>query len=79
MSSELFTKVHDLIHSKQIWECLTQRFNIASLAQAMDLRRTLSNLSKDPKQSMEDYQWRIKHIIDSLTFIRTPIYDIDLV
>jgi len=31
MSSELFTKVHDLIHSKQIWECLTQWFKLLVL------------------------------------------------
>ena len=45
----------------------------------MDLRRTLSNLSKDPKQSMEDYLRGIKHIADSLASIRTPVLDLDLV
>jgi len=48
ISPNLLTEVHDVIHSKQIWERLSQRFNIASLARAMDLRRTLSTLSKDP-------------------------------
>jgi len=39
----------------------------------MDLRRNLSNLSKDPKQSMDDYLRGIKHIADSLASIRTPV------
>ncbi|KAJ8435581.1 hypothetical protein Cgig2_021735 [Carnegiea gigantea] len=71
--------VHDLMHSKQIWESLSHRFNTASLAHAMDLRRTLSNLSKDTKQSMEDYLRHIKDVTDSLASIRTPIPDIELV
>jgi len=45
----------------------------------MDLRQTLSNLSKDPKQSMEDYLRHIKYVADSLASIRTPIPDIELV
>ena len=53
ISLALLTKVHDLMHSKQIWESLSHHFNTASLACAMDLQRNLSNLSKDPKQSME--------------------------
>jgi len=36
-------------------------------------------LSKDPKQSMEDYLRSIKHIAHSLASIRTPVPDIDLV
>ena len=71
--------MHDVIHSKQIWDKLSHRFNTASLARTMDLRRTLTNLSKGPKQSMEEYLRQIKHIADLLVSIRTPISYIDLV
>jgi len=58
---------------------LSRRFNTASLARAMDLRQTLSNLSKDPKQSMEDSLRHIKYVTDSLASICTPNPDIELV
>ena len=58
---------------------MSRRFNTASLARAMDLRRTLSTLSKYPKQSMEDYLQSIKHIADSLASIQTPVSNVDLV
>ncbi|KAJ8423765.1 hypothetical protein Cgig2_028266 [Carnegiea gigantea] len=72
ISPKLLTGVHDLIHAKQIWDCLSHRFNTASLARAMYLLRTVSNLPKDPKQSMEDYLRGIKHIA-------TPVPDLELV
>ena len=55
ISPELLTEVHDMVHSRQICNRLAHCFNTGSLAHAMDLKRTLSNLSKDPEQSMEDY------------------------
>jgi len=45
----------------------------------MDLKRTLSNLSKDPEQSMEDYWRSTKQIADSFASIWTPVPDSDLV
>ena len=36
----------------------------------MDLRHTLSNLSKDPKQSMEDYLRHINYVANMLASIR---------
>ena len=49
ISPELLIEVHDLIHSKQIWDCMSHWFNTASLTRAMDLRCNLSMLSKDPR------------------------------
>ena len=43
ISHELFTDVHNVIHSKQIWDGVSQRFSTASVARAMDLRQTLTN------------------------------------
>lgn len=68
-----------MIHSKQIWDYVSHRFNTASLVRALDLRRTLSTLSKDPKQSMENCLRGIKHIAVSLASIRTPVPDFELV
>lgn len=68
-----------MIHPKQIWDYLSHRFNTASLARALDLRRTLSTLSKDPKQSMENCLRGIKHIAVSLASIRTLVPDFELV
>jgi len=76
ISPGLLTEVHDSIHAKQIWECLSHCFTTVSLARAMDLRCTPS---KDPKQSMEDYLRGTKHIADSLASIRTPVLDLELV
>ena len=45
----------------------------------MNLGHTLLNVSKDPKQSMEDYLWSIKHITNSLVSIHTHVLDTDLV
>ena len=36
-------------------------------------------MSKDPKQSIEDSLQGIKHIIDSLASIQTPVPQVDLV
>jgi len=77
--------VHDVIHSKQIWDRISQQFNIASLARPLDLckqldlRKQLTNLSKDPQQSMEVYLKQIKTVANTLASIRMPISDIDLV
>jgi len=79
ISPELLTEVHDLIHSKQIWDSLSHCFDISSHAWTMDLRHTLSNLSKDPKQSVEDYLRHIEYVDDSLASICTLIPNIDLV
>ena len=68
-----------MIYCKQICERLSQQFNTTSLTRPMHFRHTLSNLSKDPKQSIEVYLRSIKHIVDSLASIRTLVPDIDLV
>ena len=45
----------------------------------MELKRTLSNLSKDDSQSMKDYLRGIKQITDSLTSISSLVLDMDLI
>lgn len=45
----------------------------------MDLNRTLTTLSTDETQSMEDYLWAIEQIVDSLAPIGSPVSDLDLV
>ena len=51
ISPDLLTEAHDVLHSKQIWERCSQRFNTASLTRLVDLSRTLSTLSKDPNKA----------------------------
>ena len=71
--------MHDVIHSKQIWDRISQQFNIVILALALDLPKQLINLSKDPQQSVEVYLRHIKTIMDTLVSIKMPVSDIDLV
>ena len=68
-----------IMHSLQIWERLAHWFNGASLARAMDLKHTLTILSKDESQSMEDHLWGIKQIADSLASVGSPMFDLELV
>ncbi|KAJ8437748.1 hypothetical protein Cgig2_009463 [Carnegiea gigantea] len=62
-----------------LWLSIGSLLPLTHPVRAMDLQRTLSNLSKDPKQSMEDYLQSTKYIADSLASIWTPVPDIDLV
>lgn len=47
ISKDLLCKVCDIMHAFDIWKQLEQRFNMASLARALDLKRMFTRLSKD--------------------------------
>ena len=78
ISKDLLCEVCDLIHAFDIWKRLEHRFNTASLARTLDLKRMLTNLSKGYSQSMEDYLQTIKTIADSLAAIQSPVFDLEL-
>lgn len=76
---DLLTKVHELLHSFQIWYRLTNRFNATSLACGGELKCSLINLKKLKLQSMEDYLRHIKFTVDSLAAIQSPLSEIELI
>lgn len=45
----------------------------------LDLKRMLTNLSKDYHQSMDDYLRTVKTIVDSLAVIQSPGLDLELI
>ena len=79
ISKVLLTEVRDLPHCFSVWHQLEARFNMASLARAMDLKRMLMNLDKCESQSMEDFLRGVKSIADSLASIQSFVLDLDLV
>jgi len=58
---------------------LASCFNTASSARVLDLKFMLTNVSKGPNQSMEDYLRHIKTLADSLAPIQNPISDLELI
>jgi len=79
ISSDLLTEVHDVPHSFQLRERFAHYFNTPNLACAIELKCTLSTLSKDHNQSMDDHLRGIKQIVDYLALIGSPLSDMDLV
>jgi len=79
ISKNHVVEVRDLIHRQPIWQRLESHFNASSLACALDLKRMLSNLNNLESQSMEEYLYLIKSIIDSLAAIQCPVSDLDLI
>ncbi|XP_074302516.1 uncharacterized protein LOC141634121 isoform X2 [Silene latifolia] len=78
LSRDTLVEVHDVRFSASIWERLQVRFMSASMARSMELKRLLSNMSKDENQSMEHYLREIKLIVDSLAAINSPVSNQDL-
>lgn len=79
LSREVLIEVHTLLHSSQVWDKLKTHFVGAGFNRALDLKRTLNDLSMSPNPSLDDYLRSIKIIADSLAFVNCPVSDIDLI
>jgi len=79
ISKDTLSEVRDLMHSIQVWQHLESKFNMASLAQALDIEYLLTNISLEPDQFVDSYSCSIKTIADTLAAIQLPIYDIELI
>jgi len=75
----MLCEVRNISHALPIWHHLGYRFNTASLARALDLKCMLTNVSKSPDQSMDDYLRHIKTLVDSLAAIQSPVFDLELI
>jgi len=69
ISKDTLCEVRHISHALPIWQHLALHFSITSLARALDLKCMLTNVSKGPSQSMEDYLCHIKILADSLAVI----------
>jgi len=79
ISKETLSEVCDISHSLHVWQHLESRFNMASLACALDLKRMLTNLSLGLNQTVDSYLRSIKTIADSLVTIQSPLFDLELI
>ena len=79
ISKDMLCEVRNISHALPIWHHLGYRFNTASLARALDLKCMLTNVSKSPDQSMDDYLRHIKTLVDSLAAIQSPVFDLELI
>lgn len=77
ISKDLLCEVCTLLHSFLIWQHLAHRLNTVSLSHSMDLKHTLTTLSKADNQFLEDYL--LKTVVGSLAAIQSPVCDIELI
>ena len=68
-----------MIYSIQVWQRLESRFNMASLARALNLKRMLTNISLGSDQTMDSYLRSIKPTADALAAIQNPISNLELI
>ena len=79
ISGYMLVELCDLGHSFQIWHRLHKCFLKVSMAKSLELRRKLTNVKKQASQSMESFLRDIKHIVDSLAAINSPLTDQELI
>ena len=75
---ETLREVCNIPHSLPLQYHLASRFNTASVTRALDLKCVLTNVSKGPRQSMEDCLHHIKTLIDSLATVQSLVYNLEL-
>jgi len=79
ISKDMSCEVRNISYALPIWRHLGHHFNTANLVTALDLKCMLTNVSKSPDQSMDDYLRHIKTLTDSLAAIQSSVSDLELI